>query len=506
MNIMFNRIKSYFIISSSLLLITTMGCKKGTFDINSVNPNSPSTVAPQFVLSEALVATAYSTFAGNEDEINGYMGYTAFSGDYGGYGTEATYNLTTNDGSGNWDYVYNTVLVNYKFVEKASLTDPNEADFLGIAKIMESYHFARLVDLYNNIPYSQALQGGVINYPVYDDAKTVYTSCVHQLDSAIAIINAAPASANNPESYDVMFGGNMAEWIQFANTVKLKILLNLTKTADGPALITAELAGLTPDMFLGAGQDAAINPGYSNSSTAQQNPLWQDLGFTTAGAATGGHQFRRANSYAVNFYQSNNDPRDSFFYAFTTLGTIAGRPYGSLNGNDHNTNISAIGPGILQSASQPAVILPAFESLFLQADAVQEGFLSGFPDDSITYRMAVEESFRLLGVPNYAAEADAYIGQTGDIKVNWSAAPDKLVLIVTQEWAALNNYDAIQAWDNWRRLGIPADLPVSIYPGTISSHIPYRYLYPTSEHTSNSANVDAQGSINPTTSKIFWMP
>ena len=503
MNIMFNRIKSYFIISSSLLLMTTIGCKKGTFDINSVNPNSPSSVSPQFVLSEALVASAYATYGGNEDEINGYMGYTAFSGDYGGYGTEATYNLTTNDGSGNWDYVYNTVLVNYKFVEKASLTDPNQAYFLGIAKIMESYHFGRLVDLYNNIPYSQALQGGTINYPAYDDAKTVYTSCIHQLDSAIAIINAAPGSANSPGSYDVMFGGNMSEWIQFANTVKLKLLLNISKTADGAALIQSELGSLTAADFLGAGQDAAVNPGYSNSSSAQQNPQWADLGFTTAGAATGGHQFRRANSYAVNFYQSTNDPRDSFFYAFTTLGAIAGRPYGSLNGNDHNTNISAIGPGILQSPGQSAVLLPAFESLFMQADAIQEGFLTGGAE--ATYQTAVEESFRLLGVPSYKTAADNYV-MGSSTKVNWANASDKLTLIITQEWAALNLYDPIQAWDNWRRLGIPADLPVSIYPGTVASHIPYRYLYPTSEFTSNSANVTAQGTISATSSKIFWMP
>ena len=437
MNIMFNRIKSYFLISSSLLLITTTGCKKGTFDINNVNPNSPSNVAPQFVLSEALVASARTIYAGNQDEITGYMGYTAFSGDYGGYGTEATYNLTTNDGSGNWDYTFNTVLVNYKFVEKASLKDPNQGYFLGIAKIMECYHFGTLVDLYNNIPYSQALQGDVSKYyPAYDDAKTVYTSCIHQLDSAIGIINTAAAnvSAINPGNYDVVFGGDMQQWIQFANTVKLKMLLNISKTADGAALIQSELAGLTPKDFLGVGQDAAINPGYSNSSTAQQNPQWQDIGFSTAGAANGGHQFRRANSYAVNFYQNNNDPRDSFFYqSFEPAAggptIVAGRAYGSLNGTEHNTNISAIGPGILQSASQPAVILPAFESLFLQADAVQEGFLSGYPSGDSTYQLAVAESFRLLGIPSYSTAAKSYTGQGSDIKVNWNAAPDKLVLI-----------------------------------------------------------------------------
>ena len=66
--------------------------------------------------------------------------------------------------------------------------------------------------------------------------------------------------------------------------------------------------------------------------------------------------------------------------------------------------------------------------------------------------------------------------------------------------------DPVESYSDWRRLGIPSDLPVSVYPGTTATHIPYRLLYPTSEYHYNAANVNGQGTINQFTSKIFWMP
>lgn len=501
---MLNRTKIFLVISFSWLLLATTGCKKGTFDINSPNPNTPSTVPPKFALSGALAATANLAFSGNQAFINRMMGYWAFSGDYGGYGSEAAYNLTTGFNTPNWDVAYSTCLVNYRFIESAS-TAPNSANYLGIAKIMECYHFHKLVDIYNNIPYTSALNGGLQNYPKYDDAKSVYLNLVKQLDSAVLIIKNAPSIADNPGNYDILFGGKMANWIKFANTIRLRILLNLTQTSDGPALITSELNGLGAGDFLGAGVDAAVNPGYSNGSQANQNPLWQYVGFTTGGSNYGNRDFNRANSYAVNFYLNTNDTRGGQLYDVNSAGVIRGRAYGSTDGSEHNTLISATGHGVLQSASAPAAILPAFESLFMQAEAAQRGYISG--DPKIYYQTAIEESYRILfnGGAGYLAAADAYFAQT-DTRVNWNSATNKINLILLQEWAALNTYDPFQAWNNWRRLGIPSDLPVSVYPGASAPHIPIRLLYPTSEYSTNTANVNAQGTIDPINSKIFWMP
>jgi len=495
-----------FFISALLLLLVAAGCKKGTFDINNVNPNVPSSVSPKFALSSALTAAANETYnVGYPDFANRYMGYWAFSGDYGGYGTEAVYNTNTSFATNNWDAVY-TTLENFKFIISQSNT-PNGANYVGMAKVMESFLFGRMVDLYNNLPYTQALNGGTANYPVYDDAKTVYKSLVAQLDTAILAIKNAPVTADNPVAYDVIFGGNMTKWIQFANTVKLKLLLNLTATSDGPAFITAELSGLTTASFLGAGTDAIVNPGYSNSAVNLQNPMWQNVGFATNGTSpTTGNSFNRANSYAVSFYSNTHDPRISQFYALNNNGVVKGRAFGSQDGSEHNTIISAVGPGILKSPSQGAPMLPAFESLFMQAEAQLRGYIPGGAAGAATsYASAVSESFRLIGVSGYAAASTTYITQA-DSRTNFATSANQMQTLIGQEWASLNMYDPITAYNNWRRLGIPGDLPVSIYPGTTATHIPYRLLYPASEYSNNTANVNAQGTINNMTSKIFWMP
>jgi len=500
--------KSYnSLIAIPLMLLALAGCKKGTFDINT-NPNVPLAVSSQFSLSAALTNVANQTYnAGFPDFANRYMGYWAFSGDYGGYGTEATYNTNTSFANQNWDNVYLT-LENFKNIADQSRKSGEEY-YLAIAKIMQSFMFQRLVDLYNNVPYSDALNGGKANYyPKYDDAKTVYKGIVGQLDSAIALIKSANATtADNPLTYDVMFGGKMAKWAAFANSVKLKVLMNMTQVSDGPAFITSELNGLTTADFMGAGLDASVNPGYSNAAVNQQNPMWQNVGFATNGTSpTTGNSYNRANSYAVAFYNSTNDPRSSRFYALNKDSIVRGRAFGSQDGTEHNTVISAVGPGILASASQSALIMPAFESLFLQAEAVQRGYLGGDPVKADTlFRSAVSESFRVMGVPGYADAAYTYYRQN-DSRVNITYSSTKIQTIILQAWAAYNMIDPIEAWNNYRRLGIPSDLPVSIYPGTTASHIPYRLLYPLSEYNNNNTNVGAQGSINNMTSKIFWMP
>ena len=475
-------------------------------------------MSPQLILSAALAQSAIistgnaggGSTSGN-DILNCYLGYWAISGDYSPNASSLNYNITTDFGASIWDLTY-PLLKNYKNIEVYYAGNTTAgANYLAIAKIMKAYHVQQLVDLYNNIPYSKALNGETSTNPSYDDAKTVYKDLVSQLDSAVLLINNATASADNPGKYDGVYGGDMSGWYVFANSIKLRILINLTQTSDGPTYIKNELIGLTTKDFIGSGYDAAENPGYTNGASNQQNPLWQDIGYTPTGGKQGNTAYFRANAYAVSFYNSTNDPRLGLFYTVNGGGKIKGRVFGST-ALEHNADISAIGgnpdggtysSGLLASPTKSAYLFSAAESYFLQAEAIQRGYLTGTASDA--YASGVAESFNQLGIPNYSTAAATYIAQSGD-NTDFINSSDKIKTIITQKWAALNSYNPISAWDDWRRLGIPSDLPVSIYPGTTAGHIPYRFLYPTSEFSYNSANVTAQGTINAITSKIFWMP
>jgi hypothetical protein len=164
-----------------------------------------------------------------------------------------------------------------------------------------------------------------------------------------------------------------------------------------------------------------------------------------------------------------------------------------------------MGSGLLQTASSSAVILPACESFFLQAEAVYDHYLTGSALN--LYTNAVEESFRLLQVTNPYQSADTYLGvQASNPNVGFASSPNQLQTIITQAWVAYSGFDPLAAWNNWRRLGIPTGLPVSQFDGSVATHIPYRLLYPTSEYSYNTTNVNAEGTINNMTSTIFWMP
>jgi len=509
---MLNRkIKSVIMITAVIFLASAIGCKKGTFDINNTNPNSPSTVSPNLILKAALASTSSIYWGGDEQFANIYMGYWAVSGNYIPDASLLTYNETTGYAQDNWNSGYSTAN-NFNKVQALGAAYTNGANYQGIGMIMKVFLFQRIVDLYNNAPYSQALSSANL-FPGYDQAANIYPSLVNQLDSAINIIKNAPVTADNPGSSDALFAGNMTKWQLFANTLKLKILMRLTGTSTGPAYIQQHLTGLTTASFLGAGQDATINIGYQNASSLQ-NPLWADLGWGTTGTATGDHAYFRACSYAVNFYNGLNDPRASCFYAVNGSGAVVGRALGSTNSTETNPVISAIGGnassngttqsyGTLQSYSQGTPILTASESLFLQAEAIKRGWLTGTL--ATVYQSAVSESFRILGVPSYATAAATYTAQA-NAKVNLSASSNQLQTILLQKWAAMNTYDAVESWSDWRRTGVPTDLPVSIYPGATATHIPYRLLYPATEYAYNATNVNAQGTINVFTSKIFWQP
>ena len=109
---------------------------------------------------------------------------------------------------------------------------------------------------------------------------------------------------------------------------------------------------------------------------------------------------------------------------------------------------------------------------------------------------------------NPANEAAALTSQAGNLQTNYSACTtdaQRLACIIRQKWVAMNGVTPFEAWCDYRRLGLPADIPVSIsiYVDNPPA-IPVRFLYPLSEYTTNTANVNAEGTINGHTSTIFW--
>jgi hypothetical protein len=490
------------ILSIALVAGVFSSCKKDLLDIN-VDPNNPTTVSASadLVLPAALNTTAaiYNNPTGQSRFVWAglWMGHIGYSGNYAIATENISYAITTNfeNGASSQNSTAFSLLydnnTDYDFVEQKGVQSGNTF-YRAIGMLMKAYNYQTLVDLYNNVPYTQALQGTKVSNPAYDNGKAIYDDLAKRMDTAISLFKVSGSTAIGG---DIMFGGDATKWLQFANTVKLRLLLRQTQVADRQSYIQTEAAKFSGATFLTT--DAIVNPGYLNSS-GKTNPFW-GANVNTAGTYT--QDLYRAGAYAVNFYQSNNDPRLAKFYAPTGSGTFAGNAFGDQGAV--NSKTSTIGPGVLKSFSQGAVIMLAAESYFLQAEAALRGLISG--DAKTLYQNGVTASFTYLGLT--AAQAQTYYSQAGNKQVNWDATTstqEKVALIIRQKWAAETWINELEPYNDYRRLRLPADVPLSSSPFSTGS-MPNRLLYPQREYEVNGANVTAQGNITPT-SKVWWMP
>ena len=496
------------------------GCKKFT-DINN-NPNQPLVVTPNVLLSAALTGSANGLGA---DFLNTprWMGYWARSGNFITTPPVEDYQEDVSFADGDWQDYYST-LNRYNNIEIAGKQSPTTLSFyIGVAKTMKALHFSTLVDAFGDVPYSQAFNLNKFPNPKYDDAKTIYADLVNQLDSAVTYFDAAKAyyglgaasssAVKTDDQYDIMFGRGAGvapatrvdNWVRLANTIKLRLLLT-EQSVIGASGVSTELAKTDANGrgYLMAGTSASVNPGYSNSSASRLNPLY-NLFYQVSGATSNGYAFNRANEYAVNFYNFTQDPRIGGVYT-----PVGGKILGNYDG-DPNAGTNAVTAGIsgtnaIASPGQSQMIFSDFESLFWQAEAAQEGFSVGGSATSLATQ-AIEQSFIFLG--NAKSDADTYITtNAGSVLVDPATG---LQAIMTQKWISLNTVDWQEAYTDYRRTGFPAPDPAhntfgftkapapTLHNGKLT--IPFRFLYPQSEISTNGKNIPA-GKTQFTT--VFW--
>jgi hypothetical protein len=493
-------------------LFASTGCKKSYLDVNT-NPNQSTSADPSLVLPAALTTTAANWYPG-PTAFSEWMGYWAVSGSYAINANDpgTTYKMTTDYGDGLWGSVYDN-LEDYQYIQDAAQKN-NQPFFEGAARVMKAFNFMHLVDLFNDIPYADALKGAASLRPKYSKGIDVYDSLFIELQKGINLIKGAGLTTTSKS--DIMFGGDKTSWVQFANTIRLEMLLRMSQLNTKPGFFKSNLDATKSESAGFLTEDALVNPGYVNSA-GQGNPFWQRFFNLSGQPVSSFGDFWAANEYAVNFYKNTNDPRLSREYAPVPNTTnYVGNKLGLANGNPVNGKYSIFGPGILKGPTAPAVIMLAAESYFLQAEAVALGWLTGNGED--LYKSGIAASFDYLGVTGTSFDA-WYASEAGNTSVDYSTATTvlaKQAIIIRQKWAALNSINSTEAYADYRKFdylhtGTPpypgplGDVPLSYSPYIDIPKIPTRLKYPTSEYSKNPENVNAEGTINHQTNKIWWM-
>jgi Starch-binding associating with outer membrane len=483
-------------------LLGMISCKK-QLDVNLDNPNGVTInqLSGKDVFAYALQNTS-TNITNNFAFANEWMGYWARTTSYSASGNQALierFNLNNGYSDAIWQPEYHNIY-DYNFVIGHSTAN---SVLPGASMVMKALIFQDLVDMFGNVPYSQAGDPNISISPTYDDAQSIYKNLIGQLDKAITSLKAAQATNDN--AADIMFHGDKAKWVRFANTLKLRILMRQVPKGD-MNYVKSEIDKIASEGsgFLQAGEDAVIQPGYADQ-VSKQNPFWSVYGFEVGGTSPkAGNILYIANKTMLDMLSATNDPRIAYLYD-TTGGRHTGNYLGDFANARPTAQLATIGNGILRSASMPGVIMPAFESFFLQAEAVQRGLLTSSSTYQQLYHQGVIEDFHFLGFNDPTGAATSYLAASpNDARVDINAG-NPLESILYQKWIALAETDGLEAWSEWRRTHYPDRTNPSVAAGVNRNEIPERLLYPQSEYNLNSTNVNAQRqTIADLYTPIFW--
>ncbi|WP_231459807.1 SusD/RagB family nutrient-binding outer membrane lipoprotein [Pedobacter sp. Leaf132] len=527
------KIFKYILLSG--MVIFSSACKK-YLDVNT-NPNSLTSATPNLILPQAIVGAA-SISNSFSLSLADFSGARANAGGFGGFGSVVTYDFGTGDYQGLWTSTYDNAQ-DFQYVLENTVADPTLIYSTSIARIMKSFAFERLVNQFNDVPYSQALKGTAVLSPKYDAASDVYKGCIADLDKAIVDITAGQANAATAKvaaSADPLFAGDMNNWKRLANTIKLRMLI---KMAGVPSLQTYTTPAFSSfNTTIGVlTADAIVQPGYVK--TDRPNPVYNSIGFTTTGTNT--TTSRIPTKWIYSFYDGNK-----LSDAFRGKVIYRGFPSNIINQlGDESSSVPAAAAagsawitggasdgvsgtplfGVVKGPTMGTPIILATEANFLLAEAYTRNYLAGNAETA--FYNGITQSFNYLykdfsntvpGTKDVATDVASYrtLNATSPL-VNFSLAAttdQKIEAIITQKYIALNMISNDEAFNEFRRTTYPRIVNTSTNPiatfaslKSISTHVdklPTRVLYPQQEYNLNPANVPAN--INKFTSLIFWDP
>lgn len=403
------------------------------------------------------------------------------------YIDETNYNfITRNQPTNHFNTIYRDVLGPLKQAgiflnaesESATLSPADAAktkkNKQAIIEILSIYAWVNLVDSFGNVPYSEALKneaGATVLQPKYD-AATIYTDLASRLNAVLLTIDTGVDGYDN----DAFYSGDMAQWKKLANSLKLRMGLNLSDADAAKAKTLVESA-----VAAGVITSPADNFSFPYMNGLVSNPIYQNL------VQSGRNDFIPSDVY-LNALKAKSDPRIPKYFTPLANGTFVGGPYGSLASYANYSHVTET----IKKADYPGELLESVEVKFMLAEAAAKGFSVG-GTAATWYGDAVLSSMAQWNVD--PADAATYLAANPYDAANYKQS------IGNQAWFAMNN-KPLQAWYFFRRL----DYPQLTAPAGATGLV-YRITYSNSEYSTNTVNVNAAATAiggDKYTTKIFW--
>ncbi|WP_143307896.1 SusD/RagB family nutrient-binding outer membrane lipoprotein [Chitinophaga vietnamensis] len=508
--------KSFKIAALALAALLSMGsCTKNFEDINK-NPygSTDKDLEPDFAIVAAQLQQAQRSIYLYQPVPSFQLQQNLLGDVFGGYMMSATpfagnsnnlnYNLLDGWTSASFTIAYANVM-NPCYKAGNFSKDKNFPDAYAMSKILRVEAMHRVSDIFGPIIYTKYnvpnAEGGVD----FDAQKDAYYAFFADLKEAIDILTPL---AGKPSSVlfskaDLVYGGSYAQWLKFANTLRLRLALRVVKIDPAKAKTEGEAAlANAGGLLTSASDNFLVDIGATTHPLNTINNSWDDI---------------RMGAPLESILGGYNDPRLPKYVLPATDPKVAGTFKGIRNGIDIDAKERYVGYSKLVTFPSKILLMTAAEAWFLKAEAALRGWANA-GDPKSNYESGISTSFDQYGL---SAQAAAYINNstltpapykdpkaitagandvlTGSpylstITIKWDAAAPfetNLERIITQKWIAMYP-EGEEAWSEFRRTGYPKLFPVVINNsgGKISTtDFVRRAQFPSNEYSTNNAAV-----------------
>ncbi|WP_455665372.1 SusD/RagB family nutrient-binding outer membrane lipoprotein [Phocaeicola sp.] len=438
-----------------------------------------------------------------------------------------------------WSSRY-TRIMNLKSITKKAIEEGN-AGYEGISGVLTVINFRELVDIFCDVPYTEAALGNDYLAPKYDNGPEIYAALLKDIDTAISkleeALNDPTYSIGTLKKADIFCNGDLKQWVRYAYSIKLSLLMRISDVQDVAAQVDA-----IKDKGLEMNEIIAANPGYYKAEY-KMNHTYEYWGWSYLDNEKSYHKQVVPTTQLVDELRNNNDPRLRVYidprrsldedkdgktnYKKHGLDKeyYIGIPYGQLfpAGGDY---ASRIGLGVLAKSSSKIegpkndiYVMSGSLIGFYLAEAALRGMIGGgdaqakaYYEKAVTsamkmYEVALQDNgYPLAGVKKpisgSAEEAAAeYLAQDNKA-VNWdlmTTTEEKMCAIQTQKWISLFMIDPLEAWSEQRRTDYPV-LKIS-HSQAKGQKLIIRLPYPNTEKNLNPNNFKE---IDIFEDLIFW--
>lgn len=490
------RLRSKYIKFLLPVALLVASCQKNEFlDINT-DPNNPTSIEISKLLPTAIknlgngLATGSNANAGLSEVLAVYTHQMTTREEPDQYGATGNNYFIGNA----WPALYQGTLGNLEEIIKAG-TEAGNLKYVGIAKILKAYTYSQLVDVFGDVPFSEAikLKEG-IRYAKFDDDAAIYPELFALLDAGIADMNNTTApNIIVPGKDDVIYGGKVANWVKAANTIKLKLYTQMRRIKDVKTEITALLN--SPNTLIATTAESFVVPYGPNVGTDDRNPGFSDYIAAQRTNHVSPWFYEILKGYNQKIFTGIADPRVPYYIynqsSSTSLsegqteyrdGPFVSIYFGSVGpdrdrnqqnaislwgiypvGGKYDDGSAAVATGTSGTGAAPYRLITFADRLYLEAELINAGVITG--DAKAKLKAAMEESFKqvdyvvsktgstgvpvLWGTPAVTTYINAVLGvyDAGDNN-------RKLEIIMTQKWISSFG-SATDQYTDYRRTGYP---------------------------------------------------